>query len=104
MLDTCGHVIGILCGVMFDRKWALIVSLCMLTGSATAFAWAGAVPIADRSWLSSSVLYDGYVGLKIFCAMCFVVIYQYTAELYPTTARATGLACCLAMGRIGSAS
>eukprot|EP00933_Yihiella_yeosuensis_P009133 TRINITY_DN11493_c0_g1_i1.p1 TRINITY_DN11493_c0_g1~~TRINITY_DN11493_c0_g1_i1.p1 ORF type:complete len:563 (+),score=84.31 TRINITY_DN11493_c0_g1_i1:247-1935(+) len=42
-------------------------------------------------------------GVKIFLASGYIIVYLYLLELYPTTFRATGLAVCMVVGRIGAA-
>merc|ERR1719487_1406084 len=39
---------------------------------------------------------------KLFISAGFVVVYQYSIEIYPAVARATGTAICLAAGRFGA--
>merc|ERR1719272_2918797 len=76
----------------------------MLFVSAAVFAWAGSLtPEESTSPLMRNVLFDSYLGQKVFASMCFIVAYQYAAELYPTSARATGTAFVFAVGRCGSA-
>merc|ERR1719253_1911318 len=40
--------------------------------------------------------------VKIFIAPTFIVVYLYLLECYPTTCRATGLAFCMVIGRLGA--
>mmetsp|Transcript_62173 Transcript_62173/g.181497 ORF Transcript_62173/g.181497 Transcript_62173/m.181497 type:complete len:472 (-) Transcript_62173:6-1421(-) len=47
-------------------------------------------------------VYVGFLGMKAFVNIGFVVVYSYASEIYPTPARTTGTATCLAAGRIGA--
>lgn len=47
-------------------------------------------------------VYAGFLGMKAFVNIGFVVLYSYASEIYPTAARTTGTATCLAAGRIGA--
>merc|ERR1719213_1147640 len=40
-------------------------------------------------------------GVKMFIAAGFIVVYLYLLECYPTIFRATGLAFCMVVGRLG---
>merc|ERR1719507_1340848 len=40
---------------------------------------------------------------KFFASANFAIVYMYTAELYPTIIRSTGVGCCSVMARIGGA-
>jgi len=40
---------------------------------------------------------------KLFASANFAIVYMYTAELYPTIIRSTGVGCCSVMARIGGA-
>lgn len=42
----------------------------------------------------------GYYGMKCFVNIGFVVVYQYSIEIYPTSARTTGSALAIGSGRI----
>merc|ERR1719321_1479060 len=41
-------------------------------------------------------------GVKLFIASVFIVVYLYLLECYPTKFRATGLAFCMVVGRMGA--
>jgi len=43
------------------------------------------------------------LGVKLFLATAYIVVYLYLLECYPTTCRATGLATCMVFGRFGAA-
>mmetsp|Transcript_4238 Transcript_4238/g.13560 ORF Transcript_4238/g.13560 Transcript_4238/m.13560 type:complete len:468 (+) Transcript_4238:112-1515(+) len=47
-------------------------------------------------------VYAGFLGMKAFVNIGFVVLYSYASEVYPTAARTTGTATCLAAGRLGA--
>jgi nitrate/nitrite transporter NarK len=44
----------------------------------------------------------GFLGMKVFVNVGFVVVYVYASEIYPPVARTTGTAFCLAAGRFGA--
>lgn len=98
-----GHLLGITCGVLDSKRGALVIAHSMLFVAAGVFAWAGSLTPEQTTPLIRNVLFDSYLGQKVFASMCFIVVYQYAAELYPTSARATGTAFVFAIGRLGSA-
>eukprot|EP00927_Polykrikos_kofoidii_P043308 TRINITY_DN37368_c0_g1_i1.p1 TRINITY_DN37368_c0_g1~~TRINITY_DN37368_c0_g1_i1.p1 ORF type:complete len:490 (+),score=53.84 TRINITY_DN37368_c0_g1_i1:119-1588(+) len=51
---------------------------------------------------SSILLFGGFYSMKVTIMIGFLVVYQYSAEVYPTMARATGCSFCFAGGRIAS--
>merc|ERR1719310_761201 len=44
----------------------------------------------------------GFLGMKVFVNIGFVVVYVYASEIYPPVARTSGTAFCLVAGRIGA--
>ncbi|CAD7939022.1 unnamed protein product [Amoebophrya sp. A120] len=58
----------------------------------------------DYKLLANFFLQAGLFGNKIWVQVCFVLIYLYSVEAYPTQYRNSGAAVCLAAGRIGAIS
>lgn len=111
MLGALAEIPGALCaipvGFYLSRKSSMQVYLfgafwttVIFSVSATATA-ASAGTNPPPYWLELSVLF-AVVFNKFFIYLGFSVVYQYSVELYPTVARTTGTACCLASGRLGS--
>lgn len=98
-----GYILGIVLSGRIGRRGALFMGWSVLAISAAAFTWAGAQTGESRNTLSEYVLYAGYSGLTAMWGMTSTILYPYASELYPAKVRATGVASCLASGRIGSA-
>lgn len=94
-----GFVCGTLCGMWMKRKPAIMLYAVSIVLSLVAFAYGGTHK--DSHWSSFYLTHGGYFGIKFFASFGFIAIYQYTAEVYPTVARTTGAAMCLAGGRAG---
>lgn len=94
-----GFIIGVICGMFMNRKPAMIVYLATVSLACCAFA-IGGVNLGTH-WYMYYLLHGGYIGIKMFACIGFIVVYQYAAEIYPTVARTTGNAICLAGGRLG---
>jgi len=44
----------------------------------------------------------GFLGMKVFVNVGFLVVYIYASEIYPSVARTSGTAFCFGMGRLGA--
>lgn len=94
-----GILLGILFGMFLGRKPVILFYLCLITISLLAFTM-GATSKGDE-WYLQYCLHGGYAGIKMFALLGCIPVYQYATEIYPTVARTTGTAVCLAGGRIG---
>merc|ERR1719160_378518 len=66
-----------------------------------------AVSLAAVAWVMSTGRLENagliaVFGVKLFIASVFIVVYLYLLECYPTKFRATGLAFCMVVGRLGA--
>lgn len=97
-----GIVLAVICGMMFPRKPVMVVYLATVSASLLAFAVGAAGSTADveDGW-SHALLQGGFIGIKGFGSIGYVVVYQYAAEIYPTMARTTGSGVSMAGGRVG---
>jgi putative MFS transporter len=94
-----GLLAGALFGTWFRR---LPVILTCYVGMAF-FLLSFAFGVSMRHlWYSQYVLHSALVGIKTFSNIAFVVVYQYSAEIYPAFARTTGNAVCVSCGRLGA--
>mmetsp|Transcript_19568 Transcript_19568/g.58671 ORF Transcript_19568/g.58671 Transcript_19568/m.58671 type:complete len:506 (+) Transcript_19568:97-1614(+) len=106
LCELPGVAMAIICGMMLPRKPVMIVYLAVVGISLLAFA-AGAkatccaLPGQGVSLLEEFMLHGGLFGIKCFAQVGFVVVYQYSTEIYPVMARTTGSAACVAGGRVG---
>lgn len=89
-----GFLLGLVLGMIWPRKRAMMAYLGMTATSLIAFS-------LGVGGMSSVLLHGGYAGIKGFACIGYIVVFQYATEIYPTEARATGTAACLAGGRFG---
>lgn len=106
MFSLLGCAFGMSLYHYLPRRWALLV---YLSG-----AFMGQLPfvfLADSSpsgsFLKSSLIAEfmlhlGLLMSKAFVVAGFIVTYTCISEAYPTAARTTGIAVCLACGRLGA--
>lgn len=95
-----GLAMGLVIGMTLSRKGGVRLYLGLMALSLLAFAFGAAAK--QRAWGSEALLYAGYYGVKCFVNIGFIIIYQYAVEVYPTEARVTGTAFCLAGGRVAA--
>lgn len=100
VFEILGVIMGVYCGMKMDRLPAMRMYLILFSGALCAFAIAA--PLNDLNWIMTIFLYGGYWGIKFFTCIGFLVVYQYAAEVYPTPVRNTGMAICLAGGRVAA--
>jgi len=94
--EVPGEALGIIFGLWMPRKLNMKVYLFLTTISVLAFGLGNA-----HSTTSASVAQTlGYYGIKCFVDIGFVVVYQYSIEIYPTQARTTGSAIAIGSGRL----
>lgn len=94
-----GNVIAAVAGMFCPRK-PLMAAYLGFTMVSLVFFTTGAAG-SQGSWLYFMLLQSGYIGIKSFVVIGFVAVYQYATEIYPTVARTTGTAACVAGGRLG---
>lgn len=99
-----GLALGVACGMLWRRKPAMAISF-GLTGLALVAFVIGLsgtdVDAGESDWYHDKMLHAGYMGAKMFPCIGYIVVYQYSTEIYPTEARTTGCATSMAAGRIG---
>mmetsp|Transcript_97798 Transcript_97798/g.314781 ORF Transcript_97798/g.314781 Transcript_97798/m.314781 type:complete len:310 (+) Transcript_97798:617-1546(+) len=97
-----GNVLAVFCGMFWPRKPVMIGYLVATALSLLAFGMgADQVSGGSEHWLHLALVHGGYIGIKCFAIVGFVAVYQYSTEIYPTVARTTGTAACVAGGRLG---
>eukprot|EP00747_Dinoflagellata_sp_TGD_P162162 gnl/TRDRNA2_/TRDRNA2_179466_c0_seq1.p1 gnl/TRDRNA2_/TRDRNA2_179466_c0~~gnl/TRDRNA2_/TRDRNA2_179466_c0_seq1.p1 ORF type:complete len:507 (-),score=79.04 gnl/TRDRNA2_/TRDRNA2_179466_c0_seq1:146-1666(-) len=96
--EWAGWALGALLGLIYPCKTVIKVYLISTTLALLFFALGS--PIQNRDLIANIVLYVGYYGIKFFNSVGFMALYTYVSEVYPTEARATGVALCIAGGRI----
>mmetsp|Transcript_128717 Transcript_128717/g.274753 ORF Transcript_128717/g.274753 Transcript_128717/m.274753 type:complete len:508 (+) Transcript_128717:152-1675(+) len=94
-----GNAMAVICGMRWPRKRMLAVYLVLTSISLILFTLGA--PGKGENLASRILLHCGYVGIKCFGVLGFISVYQYSTEIYPTTARTTGTAACVAGGRLG---
>eukprot|EP00441_Pelagodinium_beii_P032765 CAMPEP_0197629368 /NCGR_PEP_ID=MMETSP1338-20131121/7250_1 /TAXON_ID=43686 ORGANISM="Pelagodinium beii, Strain RCC1491" /NCGR_SAMPLE_ID=MMETSP1338 /ASSEMBLY_ACC=CAM_ASM_000754 /LENGTH=489 /DNA_ID=CAMNT_0043200403 /DNA_START=21 /DNA_END=1490 /DNA_ORIENTATION=- len=96
-----GMVAGFAIGVAYFRKTGLKFYLTLQTSFLLLFVIA-AKKYDAASTFHNIILYISYYGIKLCPQIGFVLLYQVANEIYPTEARTTGCAMCMAGGRVAS--
>eukprot|EP00418_Pyrodinium_bahamense_P069585 CAMPEP_0179096324 /NCGR_PEP_ID=MMETSP0796-20121207/44277_1 /TAXON_ID=73915 /ORGANISM="Pyrodinium bahamense, Strain pbaha01" /LENGTH=467 /DNA_ID=CAMNT_0020794043 /DNA_START=100 /DNA_END=1503 /DNA_ORIENTATION=+ len=104
VMEIPGYVVGTWLSNRTTRKLTMQIYLLATLLTTVMFLYGTgmdatlAVTEAEYSW----AVHAGFLGMKTFVNVGFVVVYAYASEVYPTVARITGTATCLAAGRIGA--
>lgn len=93
-----GFVLGAILGLQVARKPSIRIYLFGLVMTVGLFI-VGAGRSGQSSFLYFALM-AGYYGSKAFLGMGFLLVYLYSSEVFPTEARVTGNAVCLAAGRV----
>merc|ERR1719326_426667 len=96
VFEIPGVFIAILLGTTVGRKMNMTISFTCTAISLGAVIWILHTGRMDHGGLIA-VLF-----VKLFIASVFIVVYLYLLECYPTKFRATGLAFCMVIGRMGA--
>mmetsp|Transcript_50058 Transcript_50058/g.88238 ORF Transcript_50058/g.88238 Transcript_50058/m.88238 type:complete len:519 (-) Transcript_50058:182-1738(-) len=97
-----GLLLGFILGTTMPRKLVIKLYAAMVGLSLLVFA-SGCYWNSDNLFVQVC-LRVGYYGVKCFTNVGFVVVYQYSIEIYPAEARVTGTAFNLAGGRMAGIS
>lgn len=98
LVEIPGLVGGALFGTWFRRLPVIVACSASMVVALSLFVFG----VASKLWYSHYILHVALVGIKISCNIAFVVVYQYSAEIYPAFARTTGNAVCVSCGRLGA--
>jgi MFS family permease len=96
VFEIPGVFIAILLGTTVGRKMNMTISFWC-----TALALAAVVRVLIKGDMEGFGLIAVFC-VKLFIASVFIVVYLYLLECYPTKFRATGLAFCMVIGRMGA--
>jgi len=96
LAELPGQVLGLLCGTYLTRKTTMNVYLGLTMISLGSFVFSLVHPGGSAKIFQMAGLY----GMKCFVRIGFLVLYQYTIEIYPTEVRTTGSAINLGSGRV----
>jgi MFS family permease len=96
VFEIPGVFIAILLGTTVGRKMNMTISF-----GCTAVALACVVKVLNEGDMEGFGLVAVFC-VKLFIASVFIVVYLYLLECYPTKFRATGLAFCMVVGRLGA--
>jgi len=99
LFEIPGLVGGALFGTWFRRLPVIVACSAGMFGALSLFVMG---VTESHLWYTHYVLHLALVGIKIFSNIAFVVVYQYSAEIYPAFARTTGNAVCVSCGRLGA--
>jgi len=98
-LELPGFLLGMWIGNRMTRKNGILVYLVCSALSVFIFLYGvGAFSAAHHEWATML----GFLGVKAFVDTGFVVAYMYASEIYPSVARTSGTAVCIAAGRVGA--
>jgi putative MFS transporter len=95
-----GVVAAALLGSLVPRRLALVAYLLLQAMATLIFGLH--IDLPSLSPLQRGLLTSSYVAMRFACNFGFVILWQFTAETFPTIVRATGCAICFATGRIGA--
>ncbi|MCB2585219.1 MFS transporter, partial [Listeria monocytogenes] len=100
VLISLAGIPGFLCAAWLVESWGRKPScvLMLLGGGAMAYAYGQTAVFGG----SLALLIGFGLAMQFFLFGMWAVLYTYTPELYPTSARATGSGFASAVGRIGS--
>jgi len=102
MVEFPGFFVGVLVGNRLSRKMCMLMYLLAVLTSTLTFGYAGMGILGSGLEKGLEMLVQfGLVGYKVFTAVGYLLVYVYAAEIYPTVARTTGGALCIAFGRLG---
>jgi len=96
VFEIPGVFIAILLGTTVGRKMNMTISF-----GCTAFSLACVIWVMSSGRLENAGLLAVF-SVKLFIASVFIIVYLYLLECYPTKFRATGLAFCMVIGRLGA--
>jgi len=96
VFEIPGVFIAILLGTTVGRKMNMTISFGL-----TALSLGAVIMVLQRGQLENAGLVAVFC-VKLFIASVFIVVYLYLLECYPTKFRATGLAFCMVVGRMGA--
>lgn len=104
IMEIPGFLLGLFLGDKMTRKNAVLVYLIVSVLTVGIFLYGvgfnidGSITEANVDW----AVQGGFLGMKAAVNIGFLILYLYSSEVYPTSARTTGTATCLAAGRIGA--
>merc|ERR1719359_146717 len=96
VFEIPGVFIAILLGTTVGRKMNMTISFWC-----TGLALAAVIHVLNKGDMEGFGLIAVFC-VKLFIASVFIVVYLYLLECYPTKFRATGLAFCMVVGRLGA--
>jgi MFS family permease len=96
IFEIPGVFIAILLGTTVGRKMNMTISF-----ACTALSLAAVIAVFNKGESGDFGLVAVFC-VKMFIASVFIVVYLYLLEMYPTKFRATGLAFCMVIGRLGA--
>merc|ERR1719183_1621571 len=96
VFEIPGVFIAIVLGMTVGRRANMTISF-----GCTAISLATVVWVLSSGRLENAGLIAVFC-VKLFIASVFIIVYLYLLECYPTKFRATGLAFCMVIGRMGA--
>lgn len=103
LLGAVWELPGLLAGALFGtwfRRLPVIVGCYAVM--AMALLGLGLGVSMSYMWFSGALIQFSVLLIKMTSNTAFVVVYQYTSEIYPAVARTSGSALCVSGGRLGA--
>merc|ERR1719313_421359 len=98
LFEIPGVLMAIVLSLTVARRWTLVISFSVTSIAAVCLVSASQHQDEHTFMLTSMAAFTG----KPFVAACFILVYLYLLEVYPTHIRATGLAFSMSLGRFGA--
>jgi len=95
LFEIPGVFLAIVLGITISRKKNILLTFTMAAACLSLLIYALFENMMDTVGMWA------IFGVKMFIAAGFIVVYLYLLECYPTVFRATGLAFCMVVGRLG---
>jgi len=102
--ETPGFLLGLWIASSTTRKITLQIYLILsfLSGGLFLYGTGLDASLSVTGEKHAWAIQAAFLGMKAFVNVGFIVVYLYASEVYPTIARTTGTAACLATGRLGA--
>lgn len=98
LFEIPGVLMAIVLSLTVARRWTLVIAFSVTSIAAVCLVSASKHDNEHTFMLTSLAAFTG----KLFVAACFILVYLYLLEVYPTHIRATGLAFSMSLGRFGA--
>lgn len=99
VFEIPGVFLAIVLGMTIGRRSNMSIAF-----FGCALSLVGTVAALTAGQITGNAGLASVLGVKLFLATAYIIVYLYLLECYPTKFRATGLAFCMVLGRLGAAA